>query len=104
MKKIQSGLGVQRTLNVDRFSLMMFSIMILVVIVVSSSQYQQFNLASTAVNQNTGIYNAVHNSIAELKITQHKIEQNIQTVLNNVTHQHDIILDFMQDDALNGTA
>jgi len=100
MRKTLVDSEAHRTLNVDRFSLIMFSVMILVIIVVSSSQYQQFNLASTAVKQNTIIYHAVLTAIKELNYTDHKIASDGYKILNNITTQHDTILDYVQQNSL----
>lgn len=93
--------------NSDRkfIALMVFSI-ILVIIVVGVSQYSQFRLGSTSVEQNAAIlnvskeisheslktYQAVNTTVNHLTEFEKQFEQNSILVLKNISMAHDALL------------
>lgn len=105
--------------NVDSsgkgFITFMFIMLILVVVVVGTSQYQQFQLSDTAVQQNTDLlklnremadesvrtHQAVNSTVKQLLDFEKAFKNNSITLLNNISKAHDVLINFVNHNSLN---
>ena len=87
-------------MKADKLTIFMAAAIILVIVVVGTSQYRQLNLATTTVEQNQLIYHAALTAVRELNNTDHKLMENSLSIMNNVTKQHDKIMKFINENTV----
>jgi hypothetical protein len=71
--------------------------MLLVIVVVGNSQYQQYRLAQTAVDQNQKIIHQVNATIKDLKDAEVSIIMDNRILVHNITGQHQKILTYISN-------